>query len=231
MNIWVGAAVAAATGTLMIPGPSSATATPRQAGNAPVIAAVSARNDGLESYTFALNIDMAMRTFPWLHFKMEGVGDYRRGERYVVHITQKPSFASKMREIDLSMIDPTMWPRHFRYWRTGEKNGDTIFLLEGLKKQSPLKSANVALNPVTGAHWVDATYSDGMHVHMNVTSNQVFGFLLPTQLDANVEYPHMFPLRADASFSNYSITEPPPPPAAPPSPAASASGSPIPRRE
>lgn len=216
MNMWVGAAVAAATGTLIVPGPSSASATPRQSGNAPVIAAAYGRNDSLQRYTFALNINMAMRTFPWLHFKMEGVGDYQRGDHYVVHITEKPSFASKMRDIDLSMIDPTMWPGHFRYWQTGEKDGDTVFLLEGLKKQSLLKSATVALNPVTGAHWVDANYSDGMHVHMTVTSNQVFGFLLPTQLSADVDYPHMFPLSAAASFSNYTITEPPLIPVAPP---------------
>lgn len=226
MNIWVGAAVAVATGTLMVPGPSSATATPRQSGSAPVIAAAYGRNDALQSYTFALNINMAMRTFPWLHFKMEGVGDYRRGDHYLVHITKKPRFASKMREIDLSMIDPTMWPGHYRYWRTGERDGDTIFLLEGLNKKSLLKSATVALNPASGAHSVDATYTDGMHVHMNVTSNQVFGFLLPTQLNADVEYPHMFPLSADASFSNYNITQPPLAPAAPPTAAASDSPSP-----
>ena len=215
MNIWVGAAVAVATGSLMAPGPSSAAATPRQSEIAPVIAAAYGRNDALQSYTFQLNIDMAMRTFPWLHFRMEGVGDYRRGDHYVVHITKEPSFASKMREIDLSMIDPTMWPGHFRYWQVGEKNGDTVFLLEGLTKQSTLKSATVALSPVSGAHWVDATYSDGMHVHMTVASNQVFGFLLPTQLSADVNYPHMFPLSASASFSDYTITDPVPAPALP----------------
>lgn len=216
MNIWVSAAVAAATGTLMVSGSSSAAAPPGPSESAAVIAAAYGRNDALQAYTFALNIDMAMRTFPWLHFKMEGVGDYRRGDHYVVHITKEPSFASKMHQIDLSMIDPTMWPSHYRYWQVGEKNGDTVFLLEGLKKQSILKSATVALSPITGAHWVDATYTDGMHVHMNITSNQIFGFLLPTQLNADVNYPHMFPLSADASFSNYNITEPAPVPASPP---------------
>lgn len=213
MNIRVCGAVAAATATLISPGPSpAATVLP---GDAPVIAAAYARNDSLQSYTFHVDINMAMRTFPWLHFKMEGNGDYRRGDRYVVHITKKPSFASKMHDIDLSLIDPSMWEDRYRHRQIGEKNGETVFALTPLKKNSDLQSADVALNPVSGADWVDASYTDGMHVHMTISSGNVGGFLLPTALNADVHYPHMFPLSAAASFSSYSITEPPIGPTAP----------------
>ena len=214
MNVWLSAFAAAATGTLVASGAVAAT-TPVPSG-ARVIAAAYGRNDALQGYTFQMNIDMAMKTFPWLHFKMEGLGEYRRGDHYIVHLTKKPSFAEKMHDIDLSMIDPNMWPSRYTYQQTGEKDGDAIFTLQGLKKQTTLKSATVALNPASGAHWVDANYADGMHVHMTIASNDLAGYLLPATLNADFDYPHMFPLSADASFSNYNITDPPQP--VPPSP-------------
>ncbi|MEO6834607.1 MAG: hypothetical protein ABI231_01695 [Candidatus Tumulicola sp.] len=205
MKLWLGAGVAIAAGALVTSiAPTRATTPDR----APVIAAAYGRNDALMSYTFQMDIAMAMRHFPWLHFRMQGLGDYRRGDRYVVHLTNAPPFASKVHDIDLSMIDPSMWPSHYRYEQIGIQDGDTLFALQGLQDAS-LKSATVALNPVSGAHWADATYSDGMHVHMIVSSNDVDGFLLPASLTAEVDYPHM-PLSADASFTNYSITAPAP---------------------
>jgi hypothetical protein len=172
---------------------------------APVIATASQRNDAITSFTFHVNVAMAMRHFPWLHFRMEGLGDYRRGDHYVVHLTNGP-FASKMHQIDLSMIDPGMWPGHYRYTEVAERDGDTLFALQAINDPS-LKSATVALNPLSGAHWVDATYTQGTHIHMIVNSNDVDGFLLPVTLSADVDCPHM-PLSADAAFTDYNISAP-----------------------
>ena len=210
MNYLRCAAVVVATGTLAAQGVGAAASQRPTPNLAPVIAAAYGRNDALQSYTFQVSIEMAMRHFPWLHFKMEGVGDYLRGDHYLVHLTKKPGFASKMKDIDLSMIDPSMWPKRYRYEQAGVQDGDTLFALQSTQKPSSLQSATVALNPAFGAQWVDVTYSDGTHIHLNVTSNTIFGFLLPTSLTADVYYPHMSPLSADASFSNYAITDPVP---------------------
>jgi hypothetical protein len=208
MTSSISALAAVAVGALIAPMagaiPSSAETA---SGGASAIAAAYGRNDALESYTFHMDIAMAMRHFPWLHFKMEGLGEYQRGVHYVVHLTKKPSFASKMHDIDLSMIDPSMWPKHYRYQQIGQQDGDTLFALQGIQPGS-LKSATVALSPATGAHWVDVTYGDGMHVHMILSSDDVQGFLLPMSLTADVDYPSM-PVSANASFSDYSITDPP----------------------
>jgi hypothetical protein len=202
MNLVLGAVSAVAAGALIASiAPTRATQT-----GTPAIAAVSARNDALQSYTFHMDIAMAMRHFPWLHFRMEGLGDYRRGDHYVVHLTKMPWFASKIQKIDLSMIDPAMWPNRYRYEQAGQDKGDTIFALHALQDQS-LASATVALNPILGARWVDAIYADGTHIHMNVSSNDVDGFLLPVTLTASVDYPTM-PLSANANFTDYSITAP-----------------------
>ena len=58
---------------------------------------------------------------------------------------------------------------------------------------------------MTVAHWVDASYSDGTHIHMTVGSDDVQGFSLPTTLNADVDRPHM-PLSADATFHDYVIS-------------------------
>jgi hypothetical protein len=171
---------------------------------APVIAAFQ-RNDAIQSFTFRVNIAMAMRHFPWLHFHMKGYGDYRRGDHYLVHLESGP-FASKMHQIDLSMIDPSLWPGRYDYTELGQRDGDTLFSLQAIHDPS-LKSATVSLNPLYGPHWVDVTYTQGTHIRMNLSSNNVDGFLLPVTLTADVDCPHM-PLSADADFTDYSITAP-----------------------
>ena len=202
MNLVLGAVSAVAAGALIASiAPTLATGT-----GMPAITAVYGRNDALQSYTFHMNIGMTMRHFPWLHFRMEGLGDYRRGDHYVVHLTKMPWFATKFQKVDLSMIDPTMWPNRYRYEQAGQDKDDTIFALHALQDPS-LASAAVALNPTLGARWVDATYTDGTHIHMNLSSNDVDGFLLPVTLTASVDYPTM-PLSANANFTDYSITSP-----------------------
>ena len=195
-------ASAAVAGALLLP---IANAAPTRAmDGATVIAAAYGRNDSLRNYTFQMDVAMVMRHFPWLHFHMKGDGIYERGSRYEVHFSSMPWFASKVsHNVDLSMIDPSMWPKHYRYYEIAEQGGDTVFALQALTDNS-LKAATVALNSTSGAHWVDANYSDGTHIHMNVNSNDLSGFLLPETLTATVDYPHM-PLSADADFTQYSF--------------------------
>lgn len=171
---------------------------------AAMIAAASTRNDGLQSFTFHANVAMAMRHFPWLHFHVYGTGDYRRGDHYVLQLSGGLPFASGLHTIDLSMIDPSMWPSRYRYQETAARGGDAIFALQALADPT-LTAATAALNPLGTADWVDASYSDGTHIHMTVNSNDVQGFLLPATLTADVDRPHM-PLSADATFSDYIIT-------------------------
>ncbi|MBV8372353.1 MAG: hypothetical protein JOY69_03765 [Candidatus Eremiobacteraeota bacterium] len=204
MKLALRAAAAASAGGLVI----LISGVPTRATNtaAPVLAALSQRNDAISSFTFHANIAMAMHHFPWLHFHLAGTGDYVRGDHYLLHLTNGPPFASKMHDIDLSMIDPSLWPGRYRYTPDGQSNGDTLFALQSARDNS-VKSATVAINPLTGPHWVDVTYTEGTHIHMVVSSNNVDGYLLPVSLTADVDCPHM-PLTADAAFSDYSITAP-----------------------
>lgn len=168
------------------------------------LAAAFQANPSLPSFTFDMDIALAMRHFPWLHFHMLGKGRYDRGKTYVVHFTQLPWFAPRPEhDADLAMLDTTMWPSRFAYQQTGEKDGDTLFDLHALDDPS-LTKAIVGLGPKWCAREVQAAYSDGTSVDMNVNFGLVDGFMLPANLTADINEPHMA-LSANAEFKNYSF--------------------------
>jgi hypothetical protein len=169
----------------------------------PVIAAAYARNDSLQNYTFEVDVAMAMRQFPWLRFHIEGDGVYERGRRYVVHFTKMPFFAPQPRDVDLSMLDPAMWPTIYTVETAGEDGGDTVFTLHAIKDDS-LQEARVTMSPLDGTERVVATYRDGTRIEMSVASNDSDGYLLPTKITAQIDYGGT-PLSADADFTHYVV--------------------------
>jgi hypothetical protein len=169
----------------------------------PVIAAAYSRNDTLQSYTFEVDVAMAMRHFPWLHFHIEGDGVYERGRRYVVHFTKMPFFAPQPRDVDLSMLDPAMWPSMYTVETTGEDGGDAVFTLHAIKDDS-LDEARVTMSPLDGTERVVAMYHDGTRIAMSVASNDSAGYLLPAKITAQIDYGGT-PLSADADFTHYVV--------------------------
>jgi hypothetical protein len=174
----------------------------RAADGSTLVALVSARNESLSHYTFHMNVAMVMRHFPWLHFRMGGVGKYDRAHAsYAVHFTSVPWFAKKAHDIDLSMIDPSLWDGKYDYHVVGMQGSDTIFSLKSTDGDD-IKSATVAINPNSGVQWTDVTYGDGTHIHLTVGSQSIDGFLLPSALTAQVDYGKM-PLSASADITDY----------------------------
>ncbi|HKE36672.1 MAG TPA: hypothetical protein VKB39_04530 [Candidatus Baltobacteraceae bacterium] len=167
-----------------------------------IIAAVDARNSTLPNFTFHADVGVKMHHFPWLRFHLSGDGTYEKGNRYWVHFTQMPFFAKQVHDIDLSMLDPTLWPKNYTYTAVGIDGDDALFDLQALHDPN-LEKARVALNN-QGADWVDATYKDGMHIHMAITPAQAGSYLLPGKMDVSIDYPHM-PLSATADFSAYNF--------------------------
>ncbi|HTA37573.1 MAG TPA: hypothetical protein VK760_00785 [Candidatus Acidoferrales bacterium] len=172
-------------------------------GDSPVIAAAYARNESLKNYTFEVNVAMAMRHFPWLHFHIQGDGVYDRGRRYVVHFTKMPFFAPQPRDVDLSMLDPAMWPQLYTVASATTDGSDAIFTLHAIDDDS-LQEARVTMSPIDGTERVEATYRDGTHIAMTVASKDSDGYLLPAKITASIDYGRT-PLSADADFTNYVV--------------------------
>lgn len=162
------------------------------------------RNAALPGYTFNVDVAMAMRHFPWLHFHVQGVGKYEPGKSYVIHFTKLPWFAPQVAQTtDLSMLDPAMWPTRFLYQETGTDDGNTLYDLRAIDDPT-LKSATVALGPRFCTREVNAAYSDGTEIKMNVTFSQVGTFMLPATLTADIHESHLL-LSANAAFTGYTF--------------------------
>jgi hypothetical protein len=159
-------------------------------------------NQPLPSFTFDVDVAMRMRHFPWLGFRMQGVGRYEPGKSYVVHFTRLPWFAPRQQhDADLSMIDPALWPTRFIYKEIGEENGNTTFDLRSIEDPT-LTSATVDLGPKWCARRVEAAYDDGTQISMNVSFSDIDGYMLPASLTADIDVPHEA-LSASADFTNY----------------------------
>jgi hypothetical protein len=156
------------------------------------------------SYTFQMDVAMAMLHFPWFRFHMKGAGEYQPGRSYFVHFNKLPWFAPRQQhDVDLSMLDPAMWPKRFIYEEIGQQDGDTLYALRAIDDPT-LEGATVALGPYCHARRVDATYTDGTHIQMNVNLSNVDGFLLPVTLTADIQEPHLA-LSANADFEDYAF--------------------------
>lgn len=168
-----------------------------------VIAQAYAHNLSMSSYTFQMNAEMRMHHFPWLRFRIQGVGSFTRDGRYVVHFTQVPWFAARQKDLDLSLIDPEMWPSRYTYQVTGTKGEAVVFTLHALKDPT-LKQAIATVNPITGTTLVLASYTDGTQITMHVACSEADGYLVPNHIDADIDAPAM-PLSASAAFTDYAF--------------------------
>ncbi|HEX4012800.1 MAG TPA: hypothetical protein VHX17_02785 [Candidatus Cybelea sp.] len=158
-------------------------------------------------YTFEMDVAMRMHHFPWLRFNMQGSGEYTPGQSYKVSFTKTPWFVPKQSQgMDLSMIDPLLWPQRYTYAPTGTHDGMTTYALHAIDDPS-LRDATVSLGPQACTRIIDANYTNGTHIHMKITPAMVNGFLLPQTLSADIDEPHL-PLSADAAFKNYAFNAP-----------------------
>lgn len=168
-----------------------------------------ARNPSLTAYSFHMDAAMAMRHFPWLHFHVAGTGEYRRGQDYVVHLTQMPFFARGNDQIDLSPLDPSMWEKQFTIGSVTQHGDMTTFVLHeratDSQDQNPLVEALVTLDAQQSTRDVVMLYAHG-EVHLILTLSDTEGYRLPATLSAVIDMPGEA-LVAHANFSNYTILE------------------------
>lgn len=171
------------------------------------LAEASARNPSLDAYSFHLDAAMAMKHFPWLHFHIAGDGEYIRGDRYVVNFTQTPFFARSVKQVDLSPLDPSMWPKQYSIAVASQNDGSTTFVLQKLHQDPqdphPLVDALVTLDAQHETRDVVLQYADGA-IHLVLSPAETQGYRLPASFTADIDMPGEA-LTAQANFSDYTI--------------------------
>lgn len=202
------AAVAVSALLLALAMPIPAPAVTGNPGNPAALAPAQRRNPSLSAYTFHMTVAMAMRHFPWLHFHMEGTGHYVRGEDYGVRFTKMPFFARSFKQIDLSPLDPSMWPKRYLVSVVDQNDGMTTFALrEKLPdphERNPLVEALVTLDAHYSTRQVVLHYANGV-IQLSLTPTEIQGYRLPTSGVVSINMPGEA-LSAHANFTNYAIT-------------------------
>jgi hypothetical protein len=176
-------------------------AVPSQLGDA--VSDAYSQNGSLASYTFAIEGVMAMRSFPWLHFRFTGQGRYVRGVLYTVRLTQLPFFAKAFHKLDLSTLAPSIWPHRFDVTFAGTQGGDDLYRLEDPKDKN-LRDAIVRVDPQLGIREVELSYGNGSTVSLFLKCERANRFLLPSsatgQIGASVGK-----LAVSATFDDYDL--------------------------
>ncbi|MBV8726983.1 MAG: hypothetical protein JO233_04295, partial [Candidatus Eremiobacteraeota bacterium] len=80
---------------------------------AAAIGEIATNKAAIRSYTFDVHVKVVMHSFPWLRFRLDGVGKYERNGPYVVHFTHVPWFGRGFETISLAAIDPQGWPKQY----------------------------------------------------------------------------------------------------------------------
>ncbi len=173
----------------------------------PAELACASRNPSLTEYTFGMSVAMRMRHFPWLGFHLGGDGRYVRGETHVVNFRKVPFFAKGFNQVDLSPLDPCIWPRLYAVTVLGTRNGMSTFSLRPQKvdprDKNPLIEAIVTLDSTDSTREVLLHYSNGSIV-MTLTPASIDGYRLPCSADVSIDMPGRS-LSAHADFTNYAL--------------------------
>jgi hypothetical protein len=166
------------------------------------------RNPSLVEYTFDMNVALRMRHFPWFRFSIAGNGHYVRGQAHIVRFTKMPVFARGFHQIDLSPLDPCMWPNSYVASLDGTRGGMTTFLLRPKRvdpqDKNPMVEALVTLDAEDSTREVTLHYARGS-ITLALTPAAVGEYRLPSNADVTIDMPGQS-LSAHADLSDYVIT-------------------------
>lgn len=180
----------------------------RSSAPTPAELACAHRNPSLVQYTFNMNVAMRMRHFPWLRFSIAGTGQYVRGRSHIVRFTSMPFFAKGFHKVDLSPVDPCMWPSSYVVRLAEKSDGMTTFLLRPRqvdpKDKNPMVEAFVTLDQAYSTRKVVMYYTHG-NIQLALTPAAVGEYRLPTSADVSIDMPGQT-LSAHADLTHYVIT-------------------------
>ncbi len=176
-----------------------------------VIAAMTARNAGMRGYTFDISLRVALLTFPWIHFRMNGHGEYQRNGTHTLHFDRVPWFGHGFETINLEALDPASWPATYTITLAEQHEGTSVLSMHDRVKSSLIEAR--ATIDETGVRDLLCTYDYGGRVDVAIVPVSISGYFLPGTEDADIVMPH-YHARAHAEFSNYHVTTDPTPTAA-----------------
>jgi hypothetical protein len=182
--------------------PASANAGPDPQADA-ALSAVVARNASLHDYTFDVTAHIALLTFPWIRFTLQGHGEYTKDGTYLVHFDRVPWFGKGFETISMASLDPKTWPDEYTFSLEKPAGTSTVLSLHD-RKHTSLDETLVTIDNDRTVREIRWNYAHGGHVRLSIVPQEVAGYALPQSEEAEIVM-NTYRAMADATFSNYRV--------------------------
>ena len=160
------------------------------------------RSAAVKSYTFALHVDFALRSFPYLGFHLDGTGKWQRPNLYSVSFKNVPWFAKGFENIKMDPLEPQTWSNDYDFVSvTQTESGHHLVMRD--KTQGHLKGIHADLDN-DGLRRVQWLYENGGKITVNINPVDVDGVPVPGTEQAEIQVPG-YHVVAKARFNDYKI--------------------------
>ena len=165
-------------------------------------AATGARTAAVRSYTSALHVDFALRSFPYLKFHLEGEMDYRKPNDYSVYFRHVPWFGKGFEHLKADPLQPATWPAHYEVTALS-RSGDRTLVEMKDKTDGNIAGVHAELD-ADGLRRIVWTYTRGGKIDVRIQPRLVDGVPVPAAEDAEIMLP-AYHVVAHATFTDYKI--------------------------
>jgi hypothetical protein len=167
-----------------------------------VFATTGALTSAVRSYSFALHVDFALRTFPYLRFHLDGTGRYQRPDLYSIHFRDVPWFGKGFENIKMDALEPVTWPQTYAVVSLAH-DGDRSIVEMKDRTNGHVKGVRAELDD-DGLRAVTWSYENGGVIQVDVTPTHVDGYPVPSSEDADIQVPG-YHVVAHAQFDDYKL--------------------------
>jgi hypothetical protein len=173
-----------------------------------IFAMTGARTSAVRSYTFALHADFALLTFPYIRFRLDGTGSYRRPNLYSIHFRNVPWFGKGFENIKMDPLEPVTWPATYEVVSVAH-DGDRSILEMKDRTDGNVKGVHAELDG-DGLRQVRWSYVNGGVIRVEINPVEVDGYPVPLSEEADIQVPG-YHVVAHAQFDKYKLTTDAPP--------------------
>lgn len=164
-------------------------------------------NADVKSYTAALHVDVAMKSFPFLSPGLDGNVYFEQPDKTAVVFDTVPVLAEQFKKVYPKVDPPSKWPELYDMSVLSDEKGTTTFRLVP-KNAARVEHLDVQANDrnatVVAMTW---TYKDGGYVALSQQYGTFSGHLLVNRQTGHVELPS-YQADVTAAFSGYKLNVP-----------------------
>lgn len=160
------------------------------------------RNTNVRSYTSKIQVDFALRSFPYLKFHLVGHVRWQRPDDYSVSFEHVPWFGKGFEHMKADALEPSTW--HDHYDVTGlTHTGDRTLVEMRDKIAGNIKGVHAELD-ADGLRRIVWQYVNGGKIDVAIQPRVVDGVPLPAAEDAEIKLP-AYHVVAHAVFTEYNV--------------------------